>query len=333
MRTTTTADEVVRAYVAGRRGLRESSRAKMQYDLAPLCERYGSLPVQRLSKAHIDELVNDLVAGGTITAKGRVRKPWSPSAVNKVITTIEQVLEDAVRQGIVPRNVAELVDRVPMGDGVVDTYTEAEVKTILTAIAGDRLGHAWELALSGLRRGEVAGLRWADVDLDGATLMVRNNRVWAGGRTVENAPKSFASRRTLPLPDRLITVLRSAKARQAAERLAIGGGAFEYVVSNEVGEPYSPPVLSRYWRDRVKAAGVRHIKLHGARHTCATLMHFQQVPASIIAAWVGHKDATLTMKMYVHSQDDALKAAGATLNRVVTSGDIQGGRSNDSNAV
>jgi integrase len=103
------------------------------------------------------------------------------------------------------------------------------------------------------------------------------------------------------LPDRLVSAPRAAKARQAAERLALGGaGAFDYVVTNEVGKPYSPAVLSRYWRDRVKAAGVRHIKLHGARYTCATL----------------------TMKLYVHSQDEALKAAGATLNRTTRARDM-----------
>lgn len=233
----------------------------MQYDLAPLCERHGSLPVQRLSKAHIDDLVNDLVAGGTQTAKGRTRKPWSPSAVNKVITTIEQVLEDAKRQGIVPRNIAELVDRVPMGDGVVETYTEGRGRNYL-------------------------------------------------GRYSWGSLESRLGARSIRPPTRR--------------------GGWPAI---EVGEPYSPPVLSRYWRDRMNAAGVRHIKLHGARHTCATLMHFQQVPASIIAAWVGHKDATLTMKMYVHSQDDALKAAGATLNRGVTSCDTEVDRSNGSNSI
>lgn len=197
----------------------------------------------------------------------------------------------------------------------LDTYTEAEVQALLAAIEADRVGHAWELALSGLRRGEIAGLRWADVDFDAKTLSIVNNRVMAGGASVENDPKSVASRRTLPLPDRLVSVLRSAKARQSAERLALGAGAFEYVVSNEAGEPYSPAVLSRYWRDAVKAAGVRHIKLHAARHTCATLMHLQGVPIAVIAAWIGHKDASLTMRLYAHSQDEALKAAGDSLNR------------------
>ena len=194
---------------------------------------------------------------------------------------------------------------------------------MLAAITDDRLSHAWELALSGLRRGEIAGLRWSDVDLDGKTLSIRNNRVSAAGRSVENDPKSAASRRTLPLPDRLASVLKAAKARQAAERLALGMdyGSGTYVVSNEVGQPYSPAVLSRYWRETVKTTGIRHIKLHAARHTCATLMHLQAVPVAVIAAWIGHKDASLTLRLYAHSQNDALKAAGDTLNRVVTSRD------------
>lgn len=118
------------------------------------------------------------------------------------------------------------------------------------------------------------------------TLTVANNRVGAGGRTVENDPKSFASRRTLPLPERLVKVLRAARKRQAAEQLALGEhyGPGDYVVSNEIGQPYNPAVLSRYWTNAVPAAGVRHIKLHSGRHTAATLMHLDGVPVAVIAA-------------------------------------------------
>lgn len=308
-RSTLTVEEMCAAYLAGRHKLRDSSRAKLNYDLAPLRERHGQRPVQRLSKAHVDALVADLVVGGTITAKGRRRRPWSADSINKVIASVEQVLADAKAQGIVGRNVAELVNRVSKPHKAVDTYTEAEVRKLLAAIANDRLGHAWELALSGLRRGEIGGLRLADVDLDGKTMAIVNNRLSAGGRSVENDPKSATSRRTLPLPDRLVATLKAAKARQAAERLA-HGVAYRpraYVVSNEIGDPYSRAVLSRYWRDTLKAAGIRHIKLRAARHTCATLMHLQGVPVAVIAAWIGHKDASLTMRLYAHSQDDALE--------------------------
>jgi integrase len=306
-------------YLTGRHNLRTSARAKLEYDLGPLRERFGTLPVQRLIKADLDALVADLVAGGTKTAKGRTRRAWSAVSVNKAIDAWAMLLDDAHQQGLVTRNVGQYVAHVAVKHIDVDTYTEAEVLALLAAIDGDRLAHCWELALSGLRRGEIAGLRWADVDLTAKALSITNNRVSAGGTTVENDPKSAMSRRTLPLPDRLVSVLKAARAGQAAERLALGGaGSWTYVVSNEAGEPYSPAVLSRYWRDTVKAAGVRHIKLHAARHTCATLMHLQGVPLAVIAAWIGHKDASLTMRLYAHSQADALKAAGATLDRVVS---------------
>lgn len=275
------------------------------------------MPAQKLTKAHVDKLVADLVAGGTVTAKGRTRRPWSPVAVNKVIASIDQVLDDALAQGVVQTNVAAKIARVSTVHKDVPTFTAAEVEQLRTRFANDRIGHAWELSLYGLRRGEIAGLRWSDIDLTAKTLAIANNRVSAGGATVENDPKSQASRRELPLPDRLVKVLLVAKKRQTTERLALGEhyGAGEYVVCNEIGEPYNPAVLSRYWADAVKAAGVRHIKLHGGRHTAATLMHLDGVPIAVIAAWIGHSDPTLTLRVYAHSQDDALKAAGTSLDR------------------
>jgi integrase len=319
-----TVEQVCADYISGRHSLRATSLSKLEYDLAPLRQRHGNLPVQRLSKAHLDALVVDLKAGGTVTANERVRRPWSAGSVNKMVATVEQVLADAVKQGLLVRNVAALVDRLEPEYKPLNTFTEAEVTRLLGAVAGDRLAHAWELALCGLRRGEIAGLRWADVDLKAQTLSISNNRVSAGGRTTEGEPKSKTSRRELPLPDRLVAVLKAAKACQAGERLALGVDyPGLYVVCNEIGDPYSPAVLSRYWRDALKAAGIRHIKLHAARHTCATLMHLQGVPVAVIAAWIGHKDASTTMKIYAHSQGDALKAAGASLNRVVTTRDTQ----------
>jgi integrase len=313
-----TVAQVCADFLAGRYNLRPTSGSKLAYDLSPLIERYGSMPVQALTKAHLDALIGALVKGGTVTGKGRLRRPWSAVSINKAIDAWAMVLDDAHRQGLTMRNVAEYVSHVAVRHVDVDTYTPAEVQTILGSIGDDRIGHAWELALSGLRRGEVAGLRWSDVDLDAKTLAVTNNRVDAGGTVTETDPKTATSRRTLPLPDRLVSVLRAAKARQARERLALGYGHWGYVVCNEVGEPYSPQVLSRGWRKAAKRAGVREIKLHAARHTCATLMHLSGVPTVVIAAWIGHSDPTLTMRLYAHSQSDALAAAGDSLSRVVS---------------
>ncbi|WP_261879910.1 site-specific integrase [Mycobacterium marinum] len=198
----------------------------------------------------------------------------------------------------------------------LDTFTPGEVKEFLSKVdVDDRLAHAWHLALTGLRRGEIAGLRWSDVDLEARTLCVMNNRVSAGGRSVENDPKSATSRRTLPMPERLVVALRDAHDRQRVERSEAGSAyrSGSYVVSNEVGDPYSPAVLSRYWREALARVGMRHLKLHGARHTAATLMHLDGVPTAVTAAYIGHNDPALTTRLYAHSQDDALRAAADSL--------------------
>src|ERR1700676_1229744 len=202
------------------------------------------------------------------------------------------------------------------------TYTPDEIRRLLRAADKDRNGHLWYLALSGLRRGEIAGLRWADIDLDAGTVTIARNRGQAGaGNVVENEPKTLSSGRTLPLDEGLIAVLKRASARYAQERLALGAEHAEsgYVAVNEAGEPYTPDTLTRMWHKMAKAAGVRPIRLHDARHSCGTALHLRGVPLAVIAKWPGHADAATTARIYAHSQDDALKAAAQTLGAVVTS--------------
>ncbi|MCW2660791.1 MAG: hypothetical protein JWP83_1943 [Mycobacterium sp.] len=118
-----------------------------------------------------------------------------------------------------------------------DTFAPSELRAVLAHIDGDRYGIAWQLALTGLRRGEVAGLGWSDIDLTGRTLQISSTRLRFGKHLVEDTPKSRASRRTLPIPDHLAAALRAARAIQAADRLALGEEyeASGYVVVDECG--------------------------------------------------------------------------------------------------
>jgi hypothetical protein len=103
-----TVEQMCADYLTGRHNLRQTSSAKLEYDLSPLRERYGDMPVQRLAKAHVDALVTDLVAGGTKTAKGRTRRGWSAPSINKAIDSWAMVLADALAQGLVSRNVPSM---------------------------------------------------------------------------------------------------------------------------------------------------------------------------------------------------------------------------------
>ena len=318
-RSTKTVEVVCRDWLAGRR-LRPSTLANYADVLKPIRAAHGAMPVQRLEKAHVDALVTSLAAGGLSMSNGRPRRPWSPRSLNLMLTVLQMVLEDAMRQGWVVRNVAHLVDRVSQTKREMETFTEAEVHKLLKAAESDRLEAAWHLALSGLRRGEVCGLTWEDVDLEAGELSVRHTRIMADGVVIESTPKTAKGERALPLPDSLTRVLKRARTRQAEDRLRLPGDYLEggYVVADEGGSPMHPETLGLAWARLLTRADVPHLRLHDARHTCGTLMHLRGVPVAVIAAWLGHTDAAFTMRTYVHSQDDALRSAASVLD-VVTS--------------
>jgi integrase len=314
-----TVEELCADWLASLHHARATTVNALIYALAPLRERHGRLPVQRLTRPDLDRLLGDLRDGGTVTAKGHARRKWSPRSLNKTVDAWRSMLDYAVERRELAHNVAAAIKKAPRAHSEMATYTPDEIRRVLRAADDDRNGHLWYLALSGLRRAEIAGLRWSDVDLDARTISIARNRVQAGaGNVVENDPKTRSSRRTLPLDDGLAAVLRKASARYAQERLAHGEARRDsgYVAVNKMGEPYTPDALTRKWRLMCTAAKVPPIRLHDARHSCGTAMHLRGVPVAVIAKWLGHANPSITTALYVHSQDDALKAAAATLGGV-----------------
>ena len=247
------------------------------------------------------------------------------------------ILDDQVRQGHLARNVVQLVDRVGGDPALFRTLTDVEIFRILDHECRDQ--HLWALALYGLRRGEIAGLRWSNINLtdevrgDGSdaiparSIRISENRVAVGKHIETGTPKSAASRRTLPMPEEVVGLLKAARKAQTEERLAFGEGygPGEYVACDETGEPYHPNLLTFRWGKLLDGLGIKRVRLHDARHSCATLMHKRGVPIATIAAWLGHASAAFTMAVYTHSQDEALKGAASSFGRVVTTGDTQTG--------
>ncbi|WP_231383769.1 tyrosine-type recombinase/integrase [Rhodococcus sp. 114MFTsu3.1] len=277
------------------------------------------MPVQKLTKGHLDTLVNDLLDGTSVKPDGQPRRPSKATSINPMLNLVSAVLTGLMKQGRLVRDVAALVDRAPRVPVEMQTLTEDEVQRILTNSASDRNGHAWLLALSGLRRGELSGLRWQDIDLEAGYLRILNTRVSVNGRVVEGPPKTERSKRKLPLTpalrSALATALQLQRQDRADRRIYIGPGT--YVVSDVTGRPLHPDTVSDYWRKLCVSAEVSDIRLHDARHTCGTLLHLQGVPIAVISAWLGHADNAFTMRTYVHSQNDALNAAAEMLQTIV----------------
>ncbi|MBN1172708.1 MAG: site-specific integrase [Micromonosporaceae bacterium] len=310
--------------MAGRRGVKRSTINSYRDSLKPVRDRYDHVPVQELTKAHVDQLVNDMLTSGRrVGTKGL---PLAPSTVLRTLTVLSMALDDAMKQGLVVRNVARLVDRPRIRQAEMRTWTAEQAAAFLTFVEDHRLSAAWMLSLYGLRRGEVLGLRWCDIDLVEKTLTVTIERVVSNGVVYEDEPKSERGKRTLPLDDDLVTALRALRKRQAAERLRAGTAYTSacpdcgeaHVVVDELGDPIHPEGYSDRFEALVKRSGLPVIRLHGARHTCGTLMHLRGVKTAVISAWLGHASASFTMRTYVHSQTDALVDAGKTLRTALT---------------
>ena len=302
---------------------RKSTHTAYRYALRPVVEELGDIRVQKLTEADVERLVKALREG--TTKHGR----WKATTVNPMLSRLRKVLDDLVRNGVVPRNVAQYVESVPVPHEEryeAPTWTRKQVAEFKKSITEDPLEHVWHLALLGLRRGELGGMRWADIDFTAAVIHVRGNRVAVPGGSETGGTKTVASERSLPLSAPMVTVLKKAKKRQAAEKLAAGPRYRDedWVVCNRYGRPLHPDTISDKWAAAVKAAKLPYISLHPARHTALTLLHLGGVPTADIAAIAGHRDAAFTVRRYTHSQPDSLRAAADYLSSDVIEDDEAG---------
>jgi integrase len=309
---TLTVEQACTDWLRSRHKIRPTTAAGYEYVLQPVQSELGALVVQDLTRRHIDDLIVKLRCGELVRPGGKARKAWSARSCNYMLGALSQVLAQLVAEGRLTRNVAALVDRVPGKAKKLQTFTADQVRTVLSGIAADRNRHAWHLALAGLRRGEIAGQHWSDIDLQNRTLRIGTTRADVGGRAFDqDEPKTVKADRVLPIPEALLAELSAAKTRQATEKLVLGEAYIDqgFVVCNEAGEPYHPSTLSTLRQAAIRDLDVPQIRLHDARHTCATLMHLQGVPIALVAAWLGHADVSFTMRTYVHAQPEALELA------------------------
>jgi integrase len=183
---------------------------------------------------------------------------------------------------------------------------------------------AWRLTLCGLRRSEVMGLRWDAVDLDRGEVVIRAGRVALAGtrrRTVTEEPKSSASRRTVEVEQiqpGTMALLRTLKARQAADRLVLGAGYSDtgLVVVDRLGRPIRPSGYSDRFVLLCRDAGVRQVHLHAVRHMLALMMHRAGIAPADAAALLGHTVQT-HLTVYVHLTEKGARTAASGLGAAI----------------
>jgi len=236
----------------------------------------------------------------------------STRMVQSIHAVLRNALECAVREEIMPRNVAKLV-KVPVPRYKVNRgLTTPQARAVLNAAATHRLRALYVLALYlGLRRGELLGLRWEDVDLDGEKLEVVQTLQRVGGKLQLVPPKTEDSARTLPLPSPCVEALREHRKRQFSERSDAWPDWEDcgLVFPSRRGTPMEPDNLRRSWGTIRGKVGLDETRFHDLRHTCVTLLLDLGVPPHVVRDIVGHSDIEVTMTIYAHvSLDEKRKA-------------------------
>jgi integrase len=213
-------------------------------------------------------------------------------------------LQNAVRDELLGRNVAKLVQLPAPVYEVGHGLTPEQARTLLAAARSDRLSTLYVLAVYlGLRRAELLGLQWEHVDLDEEALQVVHTLQRVGGRLQLLPPKTRTSRRTVPLPPPVVDALRAHKVAQGKERLAAGSRWVDsgMVFTTTIGTPIEPDNLSRSWYRVRKVLDEPLPRFHDLRHTCVTLLLTEGVAPHIVQQIVGHSGIDVTMTIYAHT--------------------------------
>lgn len=256
----------------------------------------GHLKIQQLAPDHLDRFYADLLRSGL-----------APKTVRNLHTTLHKALKDAVRKNLVVRNVADSADPPRLkraGEGEMKTWTPEQLHTFLEGMANHRLRAAFLLgATTGMRRGEVLGLRWSDIDFETRRLTVNQTVLNVAYKITIGSPKTARSRRTIALDPETLRVLQEHRRHQSVERLAMERAYVDQdlVFAREDGQPTHPDLFSQTFQRAVKRLGLPTIRLHDLRHTHATMGLAAGIPIKIMSTRLGHATTAFTQDVYMHS--------------------------------
>jgi integrase len=225
---------------------------------------------------------------------------------------------------LIPGNPVEDVSKPKVDRPEIEVLEPADAAKLLATARSTRMYPIVLLALgTGLRRGEVLGLRWSDVNLERRTLTVAQSLEQVKGQLRFKVPKTRRGRRTIILSPSLVEELQAHRARQAAERLALGMGRDRaaLVFSRIDGDPMQPDSVTKMFARIVARAGIRPVSFHALRHSHATELLRAGVHPKIASERLGHASIAITMDTYSHAipglQEDAAQRIDDALRKAI----------------
>ena len=243
---------------------------------------------------------------------------WAAIGVVVTIVLAEWVVlalqrTDNEADGLIPRNAAAGLKLPRITREEIHPLTEDESRRLLEAVRGDRLEGLYVLALStGMRQGELLALKWDDVDLEGRRLRVRHTLTHADNTYVLGEPKTPNSRRTIRLTTNAVTALRAHLTRQLEEmeRMSSMYQPGGLIFATQAGTIINPSNLrNRSFKPLLRRAGLRQIRFHDLRHTCATLLLSKNINVKVVSEMLGHSSISVTLDIYSHLLPDMQEKA------------------------
>lgn len=284
---------------------------------------YGSIGERRLSELSpgvLNAFYAELLTSGRRYGVRTKGAGLSPKSVRHVHTMLHKVLVDAVRWGRLPSNPADKADPPKPRQAEMKVWDLDQIRAFLDEVEDDRLSAAWLLmATTGMRRGEVVGLRWEDVDLDLGRLAIVQTHVLVNREVVVSEPKTAKGRRTVALDATTVAALRRHRTHQLEERLALGELWQEtgLVFTHEHGGAVNPRLFSSWFTQRARAAGLPPIRLHDLRHSYATAALAAGVPTKIVSERLGHVSIAITLDTYSHVLPNMQEEAAEQIARLI----------------
>lgn len=305
---------------AARKRLRPSTLASYETivntRIVPLL---GAIQLQKLNERHVEQFIYQLETKGASSGK-----PLARRSVRNTLMVLREALAQARRTRLIPRNPCVEIEGPTIESAQQPQWTPEQARRFLTLLERERFGAIFALTLAtGLRRGEVLGLRWEDVDLEAGMIHVRQSLTDVGGKLHFGKPKTQSGSRDLKLPPRVVALLREHRDHQQAQRLAAGarwqggGAGGDVMFTSARGTPLFPRNVYRRFTALVKAAGLPHTGLHGLRRTASSIAHDGTKDLLAVAQMLGHAQPDVTAKHYRRAAAAALERTAEALDRAL----------------
>lgn len=298
-------------YVVGlkeQRGTKHSTIMLYKHLTERIYPAIGHIKLRELRADHLNDLYSALSKDGLNKRNGGKLSTKTILEHHRLIST---VLEQAVKEGLVPFNVASRATLPKAEHKEVNYFQPEQVAAIRDALEQEPM--KWKmlvhlLLITGARRGEVLGLKWDKVDFEGNRIYICNSILYAPDVGIyESTPKTERSRRYVALPPETMQLLRRYRAWQAGERLRLGEyyQNQDFLFTQDNGKPMHPDSVTEWLKRFSKRHDLPHINPHAFRHTMASMLYFNGVDSVSISKRLGHAQVSTTANIYAHVMEEA----------------------------